>query len=140
MLAVLSYTQKVWTVGFRSLIKQMNFYQSWPCVEMPSVMALWHIHVQIHESTIHRSYVECVVLMEAMFPCINLKFDDWNLHATILVHKLSQLHKLLILILILGKLIGISLIEMGLMFSKIHPGAMSDFNITEEKFNVISWV
>ena len=29
-------------------------------------------------------------------------------------------------------LVGISLIEIGLMFSKIHPGSTSDFGITEK--------
>ena len=41
--------------------------------------------------------VTCVVLMEAIFPCFNLNPNDWNLATTILVHKLSQLHKTLIL-------------------------------------------
>ena len=63
---------------------------------MPSIMVPWHIHV-IHESTIHITFVVRVVLMEAIFPCINLKHDDWNVFTTILVHKLSQLHKTLIM-------------------------------------------
>ena len=47
-----------------------------------------------------------------------------------LVHKLSQLHETLILG---GKaLVGISPNGMGLMFSHIHPGSISDFNITEK--------
>ena len=62
---------------------------------MPSIMAPWHIHFR--ESTIHIIFVACVVLMEAIFPCFNLKPDDCNLATTILVHKLSQLHKTLIL-------------------------------------------
>ena len=49
--------------------------------------------VPIHESTIHRIFVACVVLMEAIFPCFNLRPDDCNLASTILVHKLSQLYK-----------------------------------------------
>ena len=53
--------------------------------------------LQIHESTIQIILVACVILMEAMFPCFNLKPDDCNLTITILVHKLSQLHKTLIL-------------------------------------------
>ena len=32
--------------------------------------------LQIHESTTHINYVAYVVLMEAMFPCFNLKPDD----------------------------------------------------------------
>ena len=52
--------------------------------------------VQIHESTIHRIFAVCLVLMEAIFLCFNLKPDDYNLATTILVHKLSQLHKTLI--------------------------------------------
>ena len=42
-------------------------------------------------------FVVSVVLMEAMFPCFNLKPDDCNLTATISVHKFSQLLKTLIL-------------------------------------------
>ena len=49
--------------------------------------------LQIYENTIHRFFVACVVLMEAIFPCFNLKPDDCNLATKILVHKLSQLHK-----------------------------------------------
>ena len=45
MLATLSYTQKVWAVGFGPLTKQMNFYQSGLCVEMPSIMVSWPSHV-----------------------------------------------------------------------------------------------
>ena len=45
-------------------------------------------------------FVACVVLMKTIFPCFNLKPDDCNLATTILVQKLSYLHK----ILILGKL------------------------------------
>ena len=40
MLAMLSYTEKVWTVGFRLLIKPVMM-----CVEIPYVMVPWHIHV-----------------------------------------------------------------------------------------------
>ena len=53
--------------------------------------------LQIHESTIHRIFVARVVLMEAMFQCFYLKPGDCNLATTILEHKLSQLHKTLIL-------------------------------------------
>ena len=81
--------------------------------------------LQIHESTVHRIFVAFVVLMEAMFPCVNLKSDDCNLATTILVLKLSQLHK--------TALVGISLIGIGLIFSKIHLGSTFDFNITEKK-------
>ena len=38
-------TQKVGAVKFRPLIKLMNFYQSWLCVEMLSIMVPWHILV-----------------------------------------------------------------------------------------------
>ena len=48
-------------------------------------------------STIHKIFVACVVLMEEIFLCFNLKPNDCNLSTTILVHKLSQLHKALIL-------------------------------------------
>ena len=53
--------------------------------------------LQSHESTIRKIFVVCVVLMEAIFPCFNLNPDDCNLATTILVHKLSQLYKTLIL-------------------------------------------
>ena len=61
---------------------------------MPSIIVYM---LQIYESTIRRLFVACVVLMEAMFPCFNLKSDDCNLDTTILVHKLSELDKVLIL-------------------------------------------
>ena len=54
--------------------------------------------LQIHESTIHRIFVACAVLMEAMLPCFNLKPDDCNLASPNLVLKLSRLHKTLILV------------------------------------------
>ena len=149
---MLSYTQKVWVVGFRPLIRQLNFYQPRLSVEMPSILVPWHIHVTnwaIHkvrtegreESVQAKVYIHCfgdvilllkcarggggqifdlfkrmyfmdgpnswkyysqifvasVVLTEADFPCFNLKPDDCDLATTILVHKLSQLHKTLIL-------------------------------------------
>ena len=47
--------------------------------------------LQIYESTIHTVFLSCVV------PSFNLKPDDCNLATTILVYKLSQLHKTLIL-------------------------------------------
>ena len=53
--------------------------------------------LQIHESTFHRNFMTCVVLMVAMFPCFNFKPDDCDLATTILLIKLSQLHKTLIL-------------------------------------------
>ena len=91
MLAMLSYTEKVWVVRFRPLLKQMNFYQSWLGVEMPSIMVPLHIH------TILIIFVACVVLMEKIFPCFNLKPDDCNLSTTILVRKRFQLNKTFIL-------------------------------------------
>ena len=60
-----------------------------------SLHTLWM--APIHESTIHIVFVACVVLMEGMFLCFNLKPDDCNLATTILLHKLSQLHKTLML-------------------------------------------
>ena len=53
--------------------------------------------LQIHESVIHRMFLPCVVLMEAIFPCFNLRPDNCNLATPILVLKLSQLQKTLIL-------------------------------------------
>ena len=35
--------------------------------------------LQIHKSAIRRILVACVVLIEAIFPCYNLKSDDYNL-------------------------------------------------------------
>ena len=49
--------------------------------------------LQIHKCTIQIIIVACLVLMEAMFPCFNLKQDDCNMATTILVLKSSQLHK-----------------------------------------------
>ena len=51
--------------------------------------------LQIHESTIHRIFAACVVFIEEILPCFNLKRDDCNLTTTILVQKLPQLHKTL---------------------------------------------
>ena len=52
--------------------------------------AMTHSYMlQINESTIYRIFVACVVLMEAIFPCFNLKPDDCNLATTILLHKHS---------------------------------------------------
>ena len=59
-------------------------------------MVPWHV-LQIHESTVHIVFVACVVLMETIFSCFNLKTDDCNLATTTLLLKLSQLHKTLIL-------------------------------------------
>ena len=53
--------------------------------------------LQIHEKTIYRVFVARVILMETIFPCFNLKPDEYNLSTTILVHKLSQLDKTLTL-------------------------------------------
>ena len=39
-----------------------------------------------------------ILSMEAIFPCFNLKPDDCHLATTLLVHKLSHLHKTLMLI------------------------------------------
>ena len=64
---------------------------------MPSIWCHITYRLQIHESTIHRFSVACTVLMEAIFPCFILKPDDCNLTTTILVPKLSKLHKTLIL-------------------------------------------
>ena len=86
MLTQLSYNQKVWAVGFNH-----------DCVEMPSIMVPYHNMLKIHERTTDRRFVAYVVLMEAMFLCFNLKPDDCNLATTILLLKLSQLHKTLIL-------------------------------------------
>ena len=60
---------------------------------MPSIMVSWHIH----ELNSCRNFVVSVLLMEAIFPCFNLKTDDCNLAAMILVYKFSQLHKTLML-------------------------------------------
>ena len=70
MLTMLSYTQNVWIVEFRPLIM-----------------------LEIHGSTIHKIFVACVVLMEAMLPSLisNLMTATW------LLLKLCQLHKTLIL-------------------------------------------
>ena len=88
--------------------------------------------LQIHESTIHITFVACIVLMEAIFPCFNIKPDNWNLATSLLVYKLSHLHKTFIVRTLWLKFDEISPIGMELMFSKIHPGSMIDFNITEE--------
>ena len=39
---MLSYTQNVWAVGFRALIKQINLYRSYLCAVMALIMVLWH--------------------------------------------------------------------------------------------------
>ena len=85
--------------------------------------------LQIHESTTHRVFLARLVLMEATFQCFNLKPANCSLAPTILKHKLFQLRETLIT----GKaLVRSSLIGMRLMLSKIHPGAICDFNTVEE--------
>ena len=81
--------------------------------------------LQLHESTIHRIVVACVVLMKAIFQWFNLKLDNYHLASTILEHKLSQLHSE-------KALVGISPTGMRLLFSKIHPGSLFDFHVTEK--------
>ena len=54
--------------------------------------------LQMHESNIDRIFAASVLLKEAIFPCFNLKPDDFNLATTILVQKPSQFHKTLILV------------------------------------------
>ena len=80
-------------------------------VEMSSIMVPWHIYVTnkalhkvrakgkalIHECTIHKTFAACVDLIEAKFPCFNLKPYGCNLATTIFIHKVSQLHKAIIL-------------------------------------------
>ena len=84
--------------------------------------------LQIHESTIHRVFLACAVLMEEMFSYFNLTPDDCNLASTILEHKLSQLKQTLVLEGFGWNFSGSN----GLLFSKIHLGSLSDFHITEE--------
>ena len=55
-----------------------------------------HIHVTTYDSTIHRMFVACVILLEGMFPCFNLIPGDCNLATTIVLLNFSQLHKTLI--------------------------------------------
>ena len=78
--------------------------------------------LHIHESTIRIIIVACVVLMEAMLPCY--------LATTILL--LNFLNYITSNTYTGKALVGVSLIEMGLMVSKIHPGYISDFNITDK--------
>ena len=56
-----------------------------------------YICYKLMGSTVNRIFVACVVLVEAISPCFNLKPDDYNLATTILVPKISQLHKTLVL-------------------------------------------
>ena len=49
---ILSYTQNIWALGFRALLKKIG------------------------ESAIHRIFVTWVVFIEAIFSCLNLKPDD----------------------------------------------------------------
>ena len=58
----------------------------------------------------------CVVLMEAIFPCFNLKPGDCNLVSTQTFLIIWSTHT--------GKaLVGIYPIGMGLIFSKMYPGS-----------------
>ena len=36
----------------------------------------YHNMLQFHESTLHKTFVEWVVFMKAVFSCLNLKPDD----------------------------------------------------------------
>ena len=42
LIHILSYTQNVWALGFRPLLKQIIFLVSWLCVYMASIMMSWH--------------------------------------------------------------------------------------------------
>ena len=88
----------------------MNFYQSWLCRNTFHNGAIYRL--RIHESTIHRIFVAYLIS--------NL------ITATQTFSILSNPYT--------GKaLVWISLIEMGLMFSKTLPGSISEFD-------VISWI
>ena len=91
----------------------------------------FHNGIMLHtcykfESTIHINFVACVALMESIFPCFNLKPDDCNPAFSIHTFSItSNTHT--------GKaLVGISLVGMRLMFDKMHPGPISDYDITEK--------
>ena len=90
--------------------------------------------LQIHESTIHRIFVACAVLIEAMFLCFKVKPDDCNLATTILLLKLSQLHKKLIL----GKLwLGFLQLEWGSCSVKyIHGTYLTLVSLITEKNSI----
>ena len=107
MLAILSYTQQLCAEGFRPLIKHMRrriqaIDKTYAFLSVMTVCrnafdnGVMAYMLQIHESTIHITFVACTVLMEAIFPCFNIKPDDWNLATSLLVQKLSHLHKTLI--------------------------------------------
>ena len=86
MLAMLSYTHTVWTLGFRPLIKQ----------EVPSIMEPWHIHVTKSRKYYPQNFCGMCSFngsnyFHALIP--SLMTATW-----ILVHKLSRLHKTLILL------------------------------------------
>ena len=44
---ILSYSQNIWAAGFRPLIKQMNFHQSWLYVDMVSIIVSWHTRYKL---------------------------------------------------------------------------------------------
>ena len=67
LIHILPYTQNIWAVGFRSLLKQMNFLLSWMCVYMTSIMMSWHAYCK---------WVAWVVFMEAILSCLNIKPDN----------------------------------------------------------------
>ena len=92
--------------------------------------------LKIDESTIHRSFLACVVLMEAMFSYFNLKPDELQpgyydfRTQTFSITEATHTEK---------AWVKISPIGMGLRFSRIHPGSIPDRKkYHRKKFNVIS--
>ena len=76
LIRMLSCTQNVSAVEFRPLLNQMNFYLSWLCVEMTSIMGSWHTCHNLVAVFIHIIFIMWVVFMEATFPWLNIKLDD----------------------------------------------------------------
>ena len=129
----------LWAVGFRPLIKQINFYQPWLRVaqkkkkkELLPVMtacrntfhngAMTYM-LHIHESTIHKILVACVVLTEAMLHTLisNLMNAIWLcwIYYSRFLNCMKYLY---------WGSSGWSFSDWnGVIFGKIHPGSIPDW-------------
>ena len=76
LIHILSYTQNVLAVGFRTLVSQINFCLPWLCVDMASIMVSWHTCYNSVKVLSTEFFVAWIVFVKAIFSCLNLEPDD----------------------------------------------------------------
>ena len=107
----------------------MKFYQPWLCVEISSIMVPWHTLVThllkyypqnfCGMCSFNGSNASMFLSRTWLLPAGYYDFITQTFSTTSNIYT--------------GKaLVGTSLIEMGLMFSKIQPESISDFNSTKK--------